>query len=47
MEIFVQIIEKKLQYFNILFNITLEDEVKSVIQLDNNDLIITGEYNII
>jgi hypothetical protein len=32
------------KYFNILFNITLEDEIKSVIQLDNNDLIFAGEY---
>ena len=33
------------KYFNILFNFTVEDVIKSVTQLDNNDLIFAGENN--
>ena len=33
------------KYFNILFNFEFEDEIKSVIQLDNSDLIFAGKYN--
>ena len=33
------------KYFNILFNIEFEGEIKSVIQLDNNDLIFVGKNN--